>query len=162
MSDWYRGIIGLDALRARVGEEIGVSRWFEVDQARIEAFAAVTEDTLFIHTDPERAARETPYGGTIAHGFLTLSLLSAMAYDALPRVEGAPRGVNYGFDRVRFVAPVPAGKRVRGRFRLLGVEAGAPGEITLRKAVTVEIEGAEKPALVAEWITRQYFETERS
>ena len=157
MSDFYRGAIGLAEAKAKVGTELGVSRWFGIGQDRIDAFADATEDWLFIHTDPERAAREAPYGGTIAHGFLTASLLAAMAYDALPRVEGAPRGVNYGFDRLRFVAPVRAGKRVRGRFNLSKLDAGRPGEVTLHYAVTVEIEGEDRPALVADWITRQYF-----
>ncbi len=157
MSDFYAREIPLDAMTALVGTEAGVSRWFEMTQARIDAFADATEDWLFIHTDPERAARETPYGGTIAHGFLTASLLAAMAYDALPRVARSDRGVNYGFNRLRFVAPVRSGKRVRGRFVLARADTSKPGEVTLDYAVTVEIEGEAKPALVAEWITRQYF-----
>lgn len=157
MSDFYRGAITLTDAKAKVGTEFGVSRWFTIGQDRIDAFADATEDWLFIHTDPERAAREAPYGGTIAHGFLTASLLAAMAYDALPRVEGAPRGVNYGFDRLRFVSPVRAGKRVRGRFTLSRLDDSRPGEVTLHYAVTVEIEGEDRPALVADWITRQYF-----
>jgi len=157
VGNFYRTEIGLEALKALEGTEVGVSRWFEMTQARIDAFADATEDWLFIHTDPERAARETPYGGTIAHGFLTASLLSAMAYDALPRVVGSLRGVNYGFNRLRFVAPVPTGSRVRGRFRLSRADTDRPGEVTLDYAVTVEIEDAGKPALFADWITRQYF-----
>jgi acyl dehydratase len=157
VSDFYRGEIGLAEAKAKVGAEFGLSRWFGMTQARIDAFADATEDWLFIHTDPERAAREAPYGGTIAHGFLTASLLAAMAYDALPRVEGAPRGVNYGFNRLRFVAPVRSGKRVRGRFVLNRLDDATPGEVTLEFGVTVEIEGEDRPALVADWITRQYF-----
>jgi len=157
VSDFYKGVIGLADAKAMVGAEFGLSRWFEMTQARIDAFADATEDWLYIHTDPEKAARETPYGGTIAHGFLTASLLAAMAYDALPRVEAAPRGVNYGFNRLRFVAPVRSGKRVRGRFGLSRLDDSRPGEVELEFAVTVEIEGEEKPALVADWITRQYF-----
>lgn len=142
------------ALDDLVGTEVGVSRWFVLDQARIDAFAAVCEDGQFIHTDPARAAR-TPFGGTVAHGFLTLSLLSAMAYDAQPPTPGMAMSVNYGFDRVRFVSPVPSGSRVRGRFTLAAADrTGA--EITLRWAATVEIEGHDKPALVADWITRRY------
>lgn len=160
MSDFYRGFISLAEAEAKIGSELGVSRWFEISQDRIDAFADATEDWLFIHTDPERAAREAPYGGTIAHGFLTASLLAAMAYDALPRVEGAPRGVNYGFDRLRFLTPVRAGSRIRGRFNLSRLDASRPGEVTLHYAVTVEIEGEERPALVADWITRQYFGTD--
>ena len=106
-------------LASRVGQSF-VSRWFEVDQGRIDAFAKVTEDEQFIHVDPERA-RLTPFGGTVAHGFLTLSLLSPMAYSALPRIEGASIGVNYGFDKVRFLHPVRSGARVRARFTLIAV-----------------------------------------
>ena len=107
--------ISLDALQARTGEELGVSSWLVVDQSMIDRFADVTDDHQFIHVDPVRAAAETPFGGAIAHGFLTLSLLSRMGAEVLPRIEGRIRGINYGFDRVRFLAPVPAGGRVRGR-----------------------------------------------
>lgn len=137
-----------------IGEEIGVSRWMEIDQARIDAFADITEDRQFIHIDPE-AARATPFGGTIAHGFLTLSLLSAMSYDAVPPLEGVAMGVNYGFDKLRFLAPVRAGSKVRGRFRLLSAEDKGGGRWLLKQEVTVEIEGAEKPALIAEWLGMQ-------
>ena len=99
-------------------------------------------------------ARETPYGGTIAHGFLTLSLFLAMAYDAVPRIAGASRSVNYGFNRLRFVSPVRSGSRVRGRFTLTRADDSKPGEVTLDYAVTVEIEGEARPALAAEWLTR--------
>ena len=137
-----------------VGREVGVSRWIEVDQARIDAFAEVTEDRQFIHIDPE-AAKATPFGGTIAHGFLTLSLASAMSYDALPPLEGVVMGGNYGFDKLRFLAPVPAGSRVRGRFRLLSVEDKGGGRWLLKHELTVEIEGGDKPALIAEWLGMQ-------
>src|SRR5437763_327889 len=110
-------IASLDQIRARIGQEIGVSAWLLVDQARIDAFAEVTEDRQFIHVDPEGAAR-TPFGGTVAHGFLTLSLLSRMAADATLMPETTKMGVNYGFEKVRFLAPVRAGRRVRGRFTL--------------------------------------------
>lgn len=158
MSDFYAREIPLAELTALAGTEVGVSRWFDMTQARIDEFADAAEDWLFIHTDPERAAAETPYGGTIAHGFLTASLLAAMAYDALPRVAGSQRGVNYGFNRLRFVAPVRSGKRVRGRFVLASADTSKPGEVTLEYKVTVEIGGEAKPALVAEWITRQYYD----
>ena len=144
--------ISLAAFQARVGEETGVSRWFEITQARIDAFARTTEDEQFIHIDPEAAAR-TPFGGTVAHGFLTLAMLSAMAYDALPPVQGQSMGVNYGFEKVRFVAPVRAGARIRGRFRLAALTERAPGEWQARHVVTVEIEGGAKPALVADWLS---------
>ncbi len=155
MSDYFREAVTLDQLAAREGQE-STSRWFPITQERIDAFATATEDTYFIHTDPERAKAETPWGGTIAHGFLTASLLSAMAYDAVPRVAEAKHGVNYGFDRLRFVSPVPVGSNVRGRFRLDKLDRSKPGEVTLRWTVTVEIEGAERPALAAEWLTRQF------
>ena len=137
-----------------IGQEIGVSRWIHVDQARIDAFARTTEDEQFIHVDPERA-RATPFGGTIAHGFLTLSLASAMSYDALAPLDGVVMGVNYGFDKLRFLAPVPAGSRVRGRFRLLSAEDKGGGRWLLKHELTVEIEGGDKPALIAEWLGMQ-------
>jgi acyl dehydratase len=144
-------IATLDEIRARVGSEIGVSDWIPIDQARIDAFAAVTEDPQFIHIDPEAAAR-TPFGGTVAHGFLTLSLLSRMAAEVMLRPEGARMGVNYGLERVRFILPVRAGKRVRGRFRLDRFEEKNPGQWQFFHNVTVEVEGEDKPALVADWI----------
>ena len=142
----------------RIGEEIGVSKWFEIDQTRIDAFADVIEDWQFIHVEPERARVETPFEGTIAHGFLVLSLLSAMLYDAVPNVAGHTMGVNYGFDKVRFLTPVPAGSKVRGRFSLKSAEERRPGEMTLIFDVTVDVEGTDRPALAAEWLTRQYFD----
>ncbi|MBX2855952.1 MAG: MaoC family dehydratase [Rhodobacteraceae bacterium] len=148
------------ALIGLVGEEIGVSDWTEITQARIDAFAEVSEDWQFIHVDPARAAAEAPFGGTIAHGFLTVSLLSRMGQQALPKLDGGWMGVNYGFDRLRFLAPVPVGARVRGRFTLAAAEERNPGELTLKYAVTVEVKDSDKPALAAEWLTRQYFREE--
>lgn len=141
-------------LAALIGTETGVSKWFDVTQARIDAFAETTEDRQFIHVDPE-AAKATPFGGTIAHGFLTLSLASAMSYDAVAPLEGVVMGVNYGFDKLRFLAPVPAGSRVRGRFRLLSAEDKGGGRWLLKQELTIEIEGGEKPALIAEWLGMQ-------
>ena len=141
-------------LKSRVGQQVGVARWFEVSQARIDAFADCTEDRQFIHVDPE-AAQTTPFGGTIAHGFLTLSLASAMSYDAVAPLKGAVMGINYGFDRLRFLAPVRAGSRVRGRFRLLSAEDRGAGRWLLKHEITVEIEGDDKPALIAEWLGMQ-------
>lgn len=140
-----------------VGSEVGLSRWFEVPQSRIDGFADLTEDWQPIHLDPEVAA-QTPFGGTVAHGFLTLSLLSAMSYDALPKVANQTMSVNYGFDRLRFVSPVRGGSRLRARFRLDAVELLAPGLLAMRRDVQVEIEGADKPALAALWLVRHYFE----
>ena len=144
-------IASLDEIRARVGEEIGVSSWLTVDQERIDAFAEATEDRQFIHTDAEAAAR-TPFGGTIAHGFLTLSLLSRMGAEVMLIPDGVKMAVNYGLDRVRFLAPVKSGARMRGRFTLDSVEEKAPGQILMRHTVTVEIEGEDKPALTAQWL----------
>jgi acyl dehydratase len=142
----------LDEIRGRVGQDVGVSGWLTVGQERITAFADATEDRQFIHVDPEAAGR-TPFGGTIAHGFLTLSLLSRMAADTILVPDTTKMVVNYGLDRVRFLAPVRSGKRIRGRFSLDCVEEKAPGQILLRHIVTVEIEDEDKPALSAVWLT---------
>ena len=144
-------LASLDQIRDRVGLEVGVSSWLPIDQARIDAFADATEDRQFIHVDAAAAA-QTPFGGTIAHGFLTLSLLSRMAAEAMLVPEGIKMAVNYGLDRVRFLAPVRSGKRVRGRFTLDSVEEKAPGQWLLRHTVTVEIENEDKPALTAVWL----------
>ena len=141
----------LDDIRARIGTEIGVSEWITVDQARINAFAEATEDRQFIHIDPDAAAK-TMFGGTIAHGFLSLSLLSRMAYDVMLVPDNVNMAVNYGFDNVRFLAPVPAGSRVRGRFTLDDIEERAPGQLLTHHNVVVEIDGTEKPALTADWL----------
>ena len=140
-------------LPSLVGQEVGLSRWITVDQARIDAFARITEDEQFIHVDPERA-KQTPFGGTIAHGFLTLSLASAMA-EAVEPLDGVVMGVNYGFDKLRFLAPVPAGSKVRGRFKLLSAEDKGGGRWLLKHELTVEIDGGDKPALIAEWLSMQ-------
>jgi acyl dehydratase len=141
----------LTDIKNRVGQEVGLSDWITVDQDRIHAFADATEDRQFIHVD-EAAAAETPFGGTIAHGFLTLSLLSLMGAQAMLLPDGLKMAVNYGLDRVRFLAPVRSGKRVRGRFTLDSVEEKAPGQWLLRHTVTVEIEDEGKPALTAVWL----------
>jgi len=141
----------LDEIRARIGEEIGVSSWLAVDQHRIDSFAEATEDRQFIHVDAAKAAK-TPFGGTVAHGFLTLSLLSRMAADAMLVPEKTTMAVNYGLDRVRFLAPVKSGRRVRGRFVLDSVEEKAARQWLFRHQVTVEIEGEAKPALTALWL----------
>ena len=141
----------LDEIRGRIGQEVGVSSWLTMDQQRIDEFADATEDRQFIHTDPQAAA-QTPFGGTISHGFLSLSMLSRMAAEAMLVPDSIRMAVNYGLDRVRFIAPVRSGKRIRGRFRLDSVEEKAPGQLLLRHTVTVEIEGEERPALTAEWL----------
>lgn len=141
-------------LQSLVGTEVGLSRWFLVDQAKIDAFADATEDWQFIHVNPE-LAKQTPFGGTIAHGFLTLSLASAMSYDCVKPLDGVAMGVNYGFDKLRFIAPVPAGSKIRGRFKLLSAEDKGGGRWLIKHELTVEIEGGEKPALIAEWLSMQ-------
>ncbi|MEP3074467.1 MaoC family dehydratase [Maricaulis sp.] len=148
-------VIKADTLKDHIGQEIGVSDWIEIDQSRIDVFADVTEDHQFIHIDPERAAKETPFGGTIAHGFLSLSMLSALAANTTLVLDGIAMGINYGFDKVRFLQPVRAGKKIRGRFVLEDATERNPGQWMLKYAVTVEIEGEEKPALMAHWLTLQ-------
>ena len=144
------------AYEAMIGSEIGISEWVTITQAQIDAFADCTFDHQYIHVDPDAAA-QTPFGGTIAHGFLTLSLLSSMAYQ-MPSIQGAVMGVNYGFNKIRFVSPVRTGARIRGRFTLADLTDILPGEVQFIMHVTVEIEGQDKPALVAEWLSRRYFE----
>jgi acyl dehydratase len=141
-------------LQSLIGTEVGVSSWIEIDQARIDAFAEVTNDHQFIHVNPE-LARQTPFGTTIAHGFLTLSLASGMSYEAVASLEGVVMGVNYGFDKLRFLAPVPVNSKVRGRFKLLSAEDKGGGRWLIKHELTVEIEGGDKPALIAEWLGMQ-------
>lgn len=141
----------IEEIQSRVGSEIGVSDWILVDQARIDTFADVTEDHQFIHVDPERAAK-TPFRGTVAHGFLTLSLLSRMADGVMLHPESLRMAVNYGFEKVRFMAPVKSGKRIRGRFKMLSADEKRASQWQITYEVTVEIEDEEKPALVADWI----------
>jgi acyl dehydratase len=155
---WKKPPVSLAAYQAMVGKEVGVSSWHLVDQQRINNFADVIEDYQFIHIDPERAKRETPFGSTVAHGFLTMSLLSIMSYEVMPVIEGTTMGVNYGFDKLRFISPVRAGSRVRGRFVLAEAKLRKDKELQSRTNVTIEIEGEEKPALVADWLGLIYFE----
>jgi acyl dehydratase len=145
-------IPGLDRLKDWVGKEVVVSDWVEVTQERIDGFAGATGDDQWIHVDPERSARESPYGATVAHGFLTLSLLPYLIRGI--DIQGARMGINYGLNRVRFTGPVPAGSRVRARFRLDAAEP-IEGGVQSLWTVTVECEGQPRPALVAEWITRR-------
>ena len=154
---WKKPPITLDAYQAMVGKEIGVSSWHLIDQPRIDTYADVIEDHQFIHVDPERAKKETAFGSTIAHGFLTMSLLSIMSYEVMPVIAGTTMGVNYGFDKLRFISPVRSGKRVSGRFVLAEAKLRKPNELQSRTNVTVEIEGEDKPALVAEWLGLIYF-----
>jgi acyl dehydratase len=148
-------LLSKDDYQGQVGQELGVSSWITVSQSRIDAFAECTGDHQFIHVDPEKA-KLTPFGTTISNGYLTLSLLSAMAYDAMPGIEGTKMGVNYGLNKVRFMAPVKSGKRIRGRFKLADVTERQPGVLQSTVEVTVDIEGEDKPALIAEWVTLAY------
>lgn len=141
-------------LAALVGKECGVSDWLTLDQKRIDAFADITEDWQFIHVDPEKA-KATPFGGTIAHGFLVLSMLSRLIEGKGISIQGVYMGVNYGFDKVRFVSPVKAGGRIRGRFVLAEAKERDRGQWMLRYSVTVEVDGSSKPAVTAEWLTVQ-------
>jgi acyl dehydratase len=152
--------ISLETLTASVGSEVGVSPWRAVTQHMIDLFADATDDHQFIHCDPERAARETPFGGTIAHGFLSLSLLSAMTFETLPPLEKGKMGVNHGFDQVRFLAPVKTGSRIRARFVLAEVKARPSRWVLVAHVVTIEIEGSVKPALTARWLTLTFVEPE--
>jgi acyl dehydratase len=141
-------------LRNRSGEEIAVGDWFEVTQARINQFAEATGDTQWIHVDPARAAAESPFKTTIAHGFLTLSLLSTLIREAMT-FHGLRMAINYGMNRMRFVSPVPAGSRIRARFMLISVE-DASGSVQVTWQVTIDREHSDKPCCVAEWIVRYY------
>jgi acyl dehydratase len=139
-------------LTGMVGRELGVSPWFAIDQERVDEFADVTLDHQFVHVDRERA-KATPFGGTIAHGFLTLSLLVHLCLPFIPELANRKLIVNYGFDKVRFAAPVRVGKRIRAKATLGEVTERKPGSVVMRVDVTVEIEGEDKPALVAEWLS---------
>ncbi|MEZ2128374.1 MULTISPECIES: MaoC family dehydratase [unclassified Sinorhizobium] len=152
------GEISLSDVKNLVGTETGLSDWITVDQTMIDAFAHATDDHQFIHVDPERAKAESPFGGTIAHGFLTLSLLSAMNYNGLPKIREQTMGINYGFDKVRFMSPVKAGARVRGHFMLTDARFRGAGMMMLTYEVSIEIEGEKKPALTATWITITQFD----
>jgi acyl dehydratase len=145
---------GVDEISGLVGEHLGTSEWVTVEQAHIDQFAEATGDHQWIHVDAERAA-EGPFGTTIAHGFLTLSLLPVLVAKTY-RIDGVRMGINYGLNKVRFTSPVPVGSKVRGNIVLAGVEQTKDGAAQLALTVTVELEGSERPALVAEWLVRQY------
>lgn len=148
--------ITMDELKGRIGQQLGVSDWVLVDQAMIDRFADATGDRQFIHVDPEMA-KMTPLGGTVAHGFLMLSLMATYEQTTPNlRPSGIRMALNYGGDKVRFLTPVRSGSRTRARFKLLGLEEKRPGQVQQTIEMTVEIEGIEKPALVAEWIVRLY------
>ncbi|PWE57367.1 Nodulation protein N [Metarhizobium album] len=150
--------ISLCEIYGLVGKELGVSSWITVDQEKIDIFAEATGDFQFIHVDTERARAETPFGGTIAHGFLTLSLLSTMSYEGAPKIREQTMGINYGFDKVRFMSPVRCGARVRGHFSLAEARFRGAGLLMITYDVTVEIEKERKPALTANWLTLVQFD----
>ncbi|WP_147105012.1 MaoC family dehydratase [Tateyamaria sp. syn59] len=146
----------LKGLQAQIGTEVGVSNWIVIDQPMIDRFADVTQDDQWIHTDPARAA-ETSLGGTIAHGFLTLSLASRFAYDCFPLLPGQSVGINYGFNRLRFLTPVRPGQRLRGRFTLRDVTQRSRSELLRAFTLTIESDAGETPAIVAEWLALAVF-----
>lgn len=141
-----------ETIKAVIGTEVGLSKWITIDQSMIDRFADLTDDHQFIHVDAERASK-TPMGGTIAHGFLTLSMLGGLATVADIGMANATMGFNYGFNKVRFITPVRSGSRVRARFTLIAMEERSPGQWMATMGVSVEIEGQDKPALTAEWLT---------
>ena len=144
----------LEEMVGKIGTDIGTSDWYLLDQARIDHFAETTEDRQFIHINPDMA-KMTPFGGTIAHGFLTLSMLAVMMETAVEKPE-VQMSVNYGFDKMRFLTPVKSGQRVRGHFKLLELSEKRPGQWQMKVEVTVEIEGQDKPALIAEWLFQHF------
>jgi len=148
--------ITVDQLQSMQGTKLGISPWVQLSQLMVNQFADITNDHQFIHTDSERAGAETPFGGTIAHGFLTLSQLTQMAESTLPVIKDVRMSINYGFDRIRFITPVRSDARVRAHFTLELAEERTAGEWTLHHDISVEIEHNERPALSAIWITRQY------
>lgn len=148
-----------ESLSRQIGTVIGVSSGIEIDQSKIDQFADVTHDHQWIHIDPERAKAETPFGGTIAHGFLTLSLASQFSYEALPSLPGQVMGINYGFNRLRFLSPVSAGAKVRGRFTLKDVQKRSEHEILRETLLEIEIEGQDRLALSADWLGLTIFDT---
>ncbi len=150
-----RTISSLDELKSLIGQEVAAGDWFEIGQERIDAFSSVTLDRQWIHIDPDRAQKESPYGTTIAHGFLTLSLLSHLLSEAVKIDAGFTRGINYGINRLRFPSAVTCGSKIRGRFVLQSVK-DVEGGVEIVWEITVEVEGREKPALAMEWVLRQY------
>jgi len=142
---------------ARIGTETGLSDWVTIDQNRINVFAEITEDPQWIHTDPVRAAAETPFGGTIAHGFLTLSMASKFSIETFTKFEGQTMGINYGFNKVRFLSPVCAGDKIRGRFILNAVTKKTTKNLLQEHQLTIEIKGKDTPALVCNWLGMAVF-----
>ena len=151
-----RVVNGIEELKTLVGQEVGASDWHAVTQEQIDRFAEVTGDNQWIHIDAERASRESPYGTPIAHGFLTVSMLSGLIQEAVDVRGGYKMRINYGFNRLRFTGAVPAGSRIRGRYTLNSVK-DVEGGVEIAWGVVVEVEGQPKPALIAEWLGRTYY-----
>lgn len=144
--------VSLETAQLYIGKEVGITKWFPVTQKRVNRFAEATGDFQFIHIDKERSARETCYDGTIAHGMLTMALVPTFATQGSLKIMGARQAIIYGLDRVRFLSPLRIGKRIRGRFTLLSAQERSATEVLMRHSVTIEIEGEDKPALLADWI----------
>ena len=143
--------LNVDQLNDYIGKEVGISEWLLVDQERINQFADATGDHQYIHVDSDRAA-QTPFGSTIGRGFLTMSLMVLMGYEGSTKLENSVMGINYGFDKLRFINPVKVNSKIRGRFQIISAEEKKPNQWLLKHNITVEIAGEEKPALVAEWL----------
>jgi acyl dehydratase len=154
--------VSLQEMRTRLGQEVGISSWRTVTQEMIDKFAEATDDHQFIHVDPARAAAETPFGGTVAHGFLTLSLVSAMAYETLRPLQHLELGVNQGIEKLRFLSPVRSGARIRARFVLRNISARPSGWVQFTYEVTVETEDMPKPALALTWLTVSKVDPEKT
>lgn len=152
--------VPLSIIRERVDGAPVYSPWRQVTQEMIDAFASATDDHQWIHTDPEKAAKEAPFGGTIAHGFLTLSLLSTLTFEALPQIETTEMAMNYGFDKIRFMAPVKSNAKVRAKYLLVGADIRVSGRVLTHYDVSLEIEGSVKPAFTARWITMAVIDPE--
>lgn len=148
-----RKFIPREKYDALIGKPIGTSEWIEMPQSRIDAFCDVTEDFQFIHNDPERAKSDTPFGGAVAHGFLTLALATKMYKDTVPYLDDHPLIINYGLDRVRFLAPVPSGARIRGSWTLAALQTKREGQVLATNDLAIEIEDHQKPAMMARWLT---------
>ena len=148
--------LSFDEVCEKLGKVVGKSEWYSIDQDMIDSFADLNKDNYFIHVDPGRVKKQTPLNSTIAHGFLSVSLLYAMSYVCVPGIEGAHFGLNSGFNKLPFVSPVPVDSRVRGHFTLKDMEKKDTGEITMIYDVIVELEDQEKPALAAEWVTKAF------
>ena len=151
-----QSVLTVAELRTHIGQEVGCASWLTISQGMIDTFANLTNDHQYIHVDPPRAMAETSYGGTIVHGFLTLSMLTQMLMSAVPTIRGTSTSINYGFDKIRFLSPVRSDSAIRGRFTLAAVEERVPNEFTVRYETTLEIRDNDRPALFADWLVRLY------